>query len=240
MLPPGDTGSFNYWFHGAPLISNNGRGVQLAQLTCRAFIARKVTLDMRARILAHNAALLDMRGFILNSTRVTLDLRTRVSRQQGWPIPDLTDPAFTTFQPTQLSLKARVRIPDYGSQTFRSRARIFYGATQTLSAQARIVSGQNLTMGARIVGRKQGNVAFSYTVRAEQRAKLSMVFWVSGTASSQTLGMGARIAGVRRRRFTGYFLVTDAVPTIAGVQRLSFSGGVLYNQTIGSRAFITK
>lgn len=240
LTPAGASGTFKYWFHGSPVLANNGQGTQLVSFTCRAFIAHIARLDMQARILQHNSVLLDMRGFILNTTTKTIDMRTRVARQQGWPIPGFTDPAFPTFQPTQLLSRARIRIPDTGSQSLQSRARIFHGATVMLSSLARIVTAQDLSMRAMIVGKRRTISEFSYLVRSPQRAHMSVIFYVPGVYSSQTLGMGARVAGVHRTRFTGYFLVKDTIPTNNGVQVISFSNNVLYQQSMGMRAFIKK
>lgn len=197
------------------------------------------TLQMRARIAAPNTSTLDLKARI-HAPRL-LQMLGRIARRQGWPIPGPMDPTFDTFQPTQLDMRARIPGPQpIGSQSFQALARIFHGATPTLDMRGRIVLAATLSMRAKISGQQSQHLPFTYWVQSDQVTRLKILFYTEGAASAQRLQMGARIAAVSRKRFTGYFLVAFTPVTTGGVQALNFGNSQNYQQTMAMRTFIRK
>lgn len=156
-----------------------------------------------------------------------------------------------TVEPDAYKLQMRARILNTYTQTFTARARIRQTYTTTLDSRARIVfaqclkmqarivpiSTETLQMRARIIGAKRKSLLIDYDVAADKQLRCRMTFFVNnGYNTSQTIGMGARIAPVYRRRFTGYFLVSGQ-RLETGIQ---FGNYVSYRQTLAAKAFITK
>jgi hypothetical protein len=155
------------------------------------------------------SGVLGMRAFI---TRPTIfDARARIARQQGWPIPDPVDPAFPTFQPTQLNMRGRITHGSSALQTLSMRGNIRRGDTLALQMRARIVLAGYLQMRARIKPRfSKASAKMIYYVSNSGQTKALMLFYTQGFAGSQSMTMKARIAPVYKTRMTSQLLVTQA------------------------------
>lgn len=156
-----------------------------------------------------------------------------------------------TIEPDAYKLLVRARIQNTYTQTLTARARIQVTYTQTLDSRARIVFAQCLKMQARIVpisteslqmramilNGKRETLQIDYDVAGPKSAKLRVTFSAqTGYNTKQSMSMAARIAPVYRTRFTGYFLVSGQ----QAVTGITFSNVVHYQQTLASRAYITK
>lgn len=227
---------FTYNQPGANYLGCLNSTVQLMSMKARISVLQDQTLTMRGNI--KPPKMLDMRALIKRPQPISM--RARLSRRQGWPIPDALDPSFSTFQPTQLQSRARITGPQFGSQSFQALGRITHGATLHFQMRGRIAKAHELSMKATIAGKRSGTIHFIYHVQSPQTGRLNVVFYTEGLASSQTLGMGARVAAVHRQRFTGYFLVSDTPQISDNVQVLNFSNFTGTHQSMVMRAFIKK
>lgn len=193
-LVQSSTGGFDYWFHNAPLVLVTV-GTRVTTLDMRARISRQstVTLTMRARIRQYHL----------------LNMRTRVSRRQGWPVPDVGDPALDGFTPTQLTMKASVLPPSFGLASIQARAKVLHQSTHNLNVRCRIVIAKQIQMKARVSNKVSVAVPMTYDVSKTVQVRRSMVFYVSGSFEKQSVQFRAYIIKTKRSRITGHFLVVS-------------------------------
>ena len=184
------------------------------------------TLSIQARILAP----------------YTLSLRARISRRQGWPVVDPSDPGFSLWQDTRLALRARIlHYIAFPTQGLRMKGRVTYGKTLSLQLKARIVTAGFLSMRARILPRFfTTSVRMQFEVRRTSQARLRVIFYVPGAVQNWSLGMKARIVKTQTTRMTGHFVVAmpvvfDKVLSIGNPTTLSGT-----QQTLTMRARIVK
>jgi hypothetical protein len=171
----------------------------------------------------------------------TIGLRARISRQQGWPVLDPTDPGYSLFVATQLQMRSRIHSSlAFGVQSQQMRANIRLGGTNSLQIRARVVKAQTLSMQARISGRKLTAAHFTYDVESTQREHIRVVFNVPGWLSGQSIALQARIAGVYSKKMTGFFLVSSTPGTVNGVQTFEFTSSDQTTRPLMMRAFIQK
>lgn len=159
-------------------------------------------------------------GFTYNQERTTyfgcthdLMMQARISRQQGWPIPDVGDPGLEGFTDTRLRMRAAILGPDLGLQTLRMKAKIRLGGTFTLDMLARIVTASHLQMRARITGRGSSRVPMQYDVSRTSQTRYQMLFYVEGNYGLQTLQVQAFIAKRRSARLMGHFIIAGGSNT---------------------------
>jgi hypothetical protein len=162
-------------------------------------------LQMRACIRNTVTKGLDMRAYITGTFK--FQMRARISRRQGWPIPDTGDPGIEGFTDTRLRMLARISIPSVSSQTLQMKGKIRLGGLFDLDMKARIVAASNLQMRANITGRGSSRVTMQYDVSRTTQLHRRMVFYVPGTYSTQTIQSRAYITKRRSTKFTGHFLV---------------------------------
>lgn len=196
------------------------------------------TFTMRAFILAAPKSI-QMRAFILGPR--TLSMRTRISRQQGWPIPNPVDPSFPSFQPTQLTMRSNITQGSLSNQTMQMQANIFKGSTHLMSAKGRIVLNHQLTMRANIRPRISSRIVkMTYEVARASRTLVTMLFYTQGNLGIQGMSMGARIVKRRRTEVTGHFIVfNQQVPS--SVIPFNFRAGVpTTDQQFGMRANVVR
>jgi hypothetical protein len=184
------------------------------------------TLSIQARILAP----------------YTLSLRARISRRQGWPVVDPSDPGFSLWQDTRLALRARVlHYIAFPTQGLRMKGRVTYGKTLSLQFKARIVTAGFMSMRAHILPRFfTTSVRMSFDVRRTSQTRLRVVFYMQGAMQNWPLSMKARIVKTQTTRMTGHFVVAmpvvfDKVLTIENPSTLSGT-----RQTLTMRARIVK
>lgn len=196
------------------------------------------SLQMRAFILSAPKTV-SMRANILGPR--TMTMRARMSRQQGWPIPNPVDPSFPSFQPTQLNMRGNITQGSLSDQTMRIQANIFKGSTHLMAARGRIVKNHTLSMRASIRPRISSNVVLmTYDVARASKTLVTMLFYTQGNLGIQGMSMGARIVKRRRSGFTGHFIVFNQQIPSAVIPFNFKSGTPVTDQQFGMRANVVR
>ncbi len=209
-------------------------------LSARARLSQHVivTLGSKARIRALVTRTLGMHIDIRNIVYRSTEIRARISRQQGWPVPEINDPGYNLFQPTNLEMRANIRWPTLESTSMRILARIWWGKITTLGSKAHINTAYHLSMQARIVPRfVQSHLPATFYVQSTDKRSIRMVFYIGkGWSTIATVGMKARIAQTYRTRMTGHFLIPSRPVLSDGIMVFDFSSISGAKQTLGIRA----
>lgn len=166
----------------------------------------------------------------------TIQARALIGRRQGWPIPEITDPAYSLFTPTQLNAKARILGPTAGSQTAQSKAAIFRGGTMTITARGRVVLSGSVQAKAYILGNREASLLFQYRIQTPRSARFIGAFFLPGRVVQQTVGARAKVAGVHQKALCGYFLVVSTPSS--NIQRFDFVASPRQSRIVTARAFI--
>lgn len=207
----GDSRTFAYWFHGVPALRPDITAVLVSttfQMRARIALTNTKNFQARARIRATVDQTISLRAHIRNSVTRQLKMRARLSRRQGWPILGPFDPGFDSFQPTQLTMRARLLQGTRASQGLDMRASIFHRSTALLQVRARIVKAVNLSMRARIKPRRaRSRAIMTYYVSRESQTRVLMLFYTQGNFAEQTMSMRARIVHAQQTRVTGTFVI---------------------------------
>ena len=184
ILPDSKTNAFGYWFHGTPTVVP-AIGIIPATVqtfTMKAWIAipNLKTLDMRAFIFARTLQLFEMRASIFDPTGKTFLMQARLSRRQGWPIPDSDDPGLYLFTDTRLYTRAFISGPSLGSNLLRMKAKIRLGGNFGIQLGAFITLAGKFSMRGRISGKTSQSVVMTYDVQKTSLVKAVMQFVTPG------------------------------------------------------------
>jgi hypothetical protein len=190
-----------------------GAGGAAQTFAARARICIVQTLSARTRVRKLDLATFSSKAWITGDQRFSV--RARVSRRQGWPIPDTDDPYFEMWQDTRLY--GRANLTNYlalTTQTIRIKGRVTYSQTLALTAKARIVTAQTLQIRANIVPRfLTTHLPVSFRVQETAQRKLRVVFCTEGYSRNRTFTVRARIQQSYSYRVTGHFIVPTATAT---------------------------
>lgn len=210
------------FFHGSPTLQFAGTEVESTQsLQMGAWIKQPKSFTMRAYLLP------------------VLEMRARILRRQGWPIPDVDDPGLEGFTDTRLRMLARISIPGVTGQELQMKGKIRLGGLFDLDMQARIVAASHLQMRACLTGRGSSRVTMQYDVAQTVQVRRQMVFYVTGTYSTQSVQTRAFITKRRSSKMTGHFLVVGGNNT-AKVSTYTVSAAPETRQTLRLGAAIVK
>lgn len=170
------------------------------------------SISYRARILIHHLETFSSKARI-NAPRL-LTIRARVSRRQGWPIPEVGGPGFDLWQDTRIYSQAKIlHYIAFPTQLLRIKGRITYGKTLSMQAKARVVTAQMLQMRANILPKFfTTHLPATFQVQQTSQRKLRMVFYIEGAAHNWQFTAKARIVQVYGSRVTGHFIVS--MPTV--------------------------
>jgi len=197
-------------------------------------------LSSRARILVYHIEILSSKAWIKAPQRFTT--RVRVSRRQGWPIPEVGDPEFDLWQDTRIY--SRVRMSNYiafPTQILRLKGRVTYSKTLGIQSKARIVVAQTLQIKANILPKFfTAHLPVTFQVQQTSQRKLRVVFYTEGAIRSCQLTAKARIVQMYRSRVTGHFIVP--MPTVFSTVMLIPNPvtSVRTQQTLSTRAKVVK
>lgn len=208
------------------------------------------SLSVRGRISIVSAQSIQLRAYLIPGSQSftgrgrispTFTSRSRISRQQGWPIPDTVNPAYAGFTPTQLYIKGCIVQASQTSKTLSTGAYIFKGNTFQLSLRGRVVLNSTCQMRAHILPRRFTSTAsMTYSVSRASRNAASMLFYIQGNENNQSLSMGAHIVQPRTSTFAGYFIVVGLQGTSKVVAIPPPSLGAATQQTMTVRAAVSR
>ncbi len=250
-----------------PLYTYNGETANtIARFTARARIAalHSASFTARGRILAGNLQTVTARARMLTvetetftakarlsigqkfqaKSRImpTLYMRARISRQQGWPVPETDDDGLLIFQDTRIYSKAKVsQYVGYPTYLLNMKGRVWYGKTQGLETKARIVNGPTMSIKAQILPRFfYSRLHCSFDIEQVAQTRMRVVFYTEGQYTRQTLGMRSYIQKMMSTRMTGHFIVA-MTPQVQGVMQVSNpTSSVKAVQTLGMRVFVVR
>lgn len=222
------------------------------------------TLTARTRIRAGSVNFISARGRILKRQTTTLGtkarlsigqkfqaksrimptlyIRARVSRKQGWPVPETDDDGLLIFQDTRIYSKAKVsQYVGYPTYLLNMKGRVWYGKTQGLETKARIVNGPTMSIKAQILPRFfYSRLHCSFDIEQVAQTRMRVVFYTEGQYTRQTLGMRSYIQKMMSTRMTGHFIVA-MTPQVQGVMQVSNpTSSVKAVQTLGMRVFVVR
>lgn len=206
-----------------PFISVRAR-ILMASFTIamRGYITRNTSISLRGRLTQHITQTISLKANVFKSSAIlttlslkgkiipTLSLRTRMQRQQGWPIPTPTDPAFDSFTDTRLFMKGRILQATYNLTNIKLRGRIYPLRSFTLQQKARIVSNGKILIQAKIIPKfVYTTTNMTFTVKQNLIRKYKMTWDISGTFTTQSISSKALISKPSYSKMTIGFIVPN-------------------------------